>query len=249
MDIYCRDALKGLAWLALAGCAAMPAAAQDTAPAAPLAAPVCVDAPAPTQYVMPTTGVTFSLLADPGCIPSPPPPMRPPAPNLFHMAAVPVGTNPSLAKWEHARIGGSLAEQAGPWSELLGEANRVARGNPFVMVNSWVNWHVRYREEAGDNWADALTTLRRGYGDCEDFVLAKVALLSALGVSSDDMFLVLLRDARGADHAVLAVRRAGGFYILDNRTDKLLSAELVTDYTPVLSFSGEFAWMYGKRAG
>lgn len=165
------------------------------------------------------------------------------------MAALPIGSPPSLAKWESAKAD-TLADRTGPWTELLQQANAVTGGHPLQMVNMWVNWHLRYQEDrANDNWSDALTTLQRGYGDCEDFSIAKMALLRELGVSPDDMFLVLLRDKAQVAHAVLAVRQDGGFYILDNRTDRLRLATEVSEYTPVLSFSGDFAWTYGKRLG
>ena len=242
----------GAAWLfAAAGASAQPAPPGPSA--APAAGEACKPEAAAPAVILPTAGAIFSLPPDPAAAsacapPAPPPPVRPPAPNLFRMVAVPVSATPLLRKWEAARRV-SVAGQPGPWSELLEQANRVTGGNPFVMFNMWVNWHVRYQRDAGDDWADVLTTLRRGVGDCEDIAIAKMALLAALGVSPDDMYLVLLRDSRREDHAVLAVRRAGSLYILDNRTDKLLAAALVTDYTPIESFSGDFAWTYGRRLG
>jgi predicted transglutaminase-like cysteine proteinase len=220
----------------------------------PATAETCeAEQPAPVEYVLPTTGIVWTFPADATeaaaeCAPPlPPAPVRPTAPNLFRMAALPIGNMPSLQKWERARAGG-LANREGPWSEMLAQANEVTGGNPLEMVNTWVNWHVRYQDDAGaDEWADALSTLERGAGDCEDFAMTKMALLSALGIPADDMFLVLLRDRRNSEHAVLAVRRNGGFYILDNRTDRLQAADEIADYTPVLSFSGEFAWLYGTR--
>jgi predicted transglutaminase-like cysteine proteinase len=117
------------------------------------------------------------------------------------------------------------------------------------MVNQWVNWHVRYRVDQGsDEWSTSAATLMRGYGDCEDFAVAKMGLLLALGVPADDMYLVLLRDRRQVQHAVLAVKREGQLLVLDNRTDKVLPAEAIDDYTPIMSFSGPFAWTYGRLA-
>ena len=231
-----------------AGAHAQPVEGLPTsAPSSPECSPAT---PAPA-VVLPTTGAVVSLPPQASaveCALAAPPPVRPPAPDLFRMVALPVSATPLLRKWEEARAV-SVAGQAGPWSELLGKANRITGNSPFVMVNMWVNWHVRYQRDAGDDWADVLTTLRRGVGDCEDIAIAKMALLAALGVSPDDMYLVLLRDSRREDHSVLAVRRTGSFYILDNRTDKLLAAALVTDYTPIESFSGDFAWTYGRRLG
>ena len=231
-----------------------PARAQDgaTSEAAPVAAAPCP--PEPVTFVMPTTGVPFTLpvdeeAAEPACaLPPPPAPVRPPAPSLFRMIALPVGNGAPSQKWHSVRL--DAIDQPGPWDELLAQAGRVPGTDPVAMVNQWVNWHVSYRDDpAGDEWAPASTTLKRGFGDCEDFALAKMGLLLALGIPSDDMYLVVLRDQRQFDHAVLAVSRNGRLFVLDNRTDKVLPAEAIADYTPVLSFSGSFAWTYGERAG
>lgn len=246
----------------IAGLAA-PATAQDVgggpalsgAGAGPEAAIACPGEPAPA-FVLPTTGLSFTLPPDPDrhdagdcAAPTPPLPARPPAPDLFSMAAVPVGKVSPQRKWEQARFG-ALADHPGPWDELLAQASQVAAGNPVPMINQWVNWHVRYRDDAGgDEWANAGTTLERGFGDCEDFALAKMALLAALGIPADEMFLVLLRDGRAEQHAVLVVNRDSRRYVLDNRTDKLLTADQIDDYTPILSFSGPFAWTYGNPSG
>lgn len=203
------------------------------------------------------TGQVFTLPPDPAdpqqaaaaCEPpGPPPPVRPPAPDVFGAAALAVGSRMVNAQWTAVR-GASLAGVSGRWTELLDQANTITHGEPLEMVNRWVNWHVRYvDDQGGDRWAPAAETLRSGRGDCEDFAIAKMALLAELGIPEDDMFLVLVQERRRPlDHAVLIVRRAGRTWVLDNRTDALLPASAVTDYTPRMSFSGIFAWTYGYR--
>ncbi len=177
------------------------------------------------------------------------PPVRPDAPDIFGMAATPVSIRATRQDWEAARTG-LPADAHGPWDELLGEARRLARVNPLDMVNRWVNWHVLYQDDRnGDAWSSAAETLRRGTGDCEDLAIVKMALLTELGIGPDDMFLVVVRQkARGADHAVLAVRREGAMVVLDSRTDVLQPAAALGDaYQPTLSYSGSFAWIYGYR--
>ena len=244
---------------------AIPAAAQDVdvestlAPTelpfeevAPIECPPPAEELPPEEFVMPTTGFVFTLPPDdaeaPGeeCIdPGPPPPVRPPPPSLFRMKALPVGQISQLEKWEAVREA-ALAETPGPWDEFLSQAETVEQGNPVEVVNRWVNWRIRYVDDRrGDEWASAPLTLRRGFGDCEDFVIAKMALLEALGYAADDMYMVLLRDRRQVEHAVLAINREGRFYVLDNRTDQVLPAEQIDDYTPIVSYSGPFAWTYG----
>lgn len=174
-------------------------------------------------------------------------PVRPPAPDLFGLAAIPAGNRIIPAKWAKARDS-SLAGHSGAWEELLAQVPSFGASSRLAMVNSWVNWHVRFEEDSGDDWADAVTTLKRGAGDCEDMAIAKMALLKDLGVAEDQMFLILLRERlRPVDHAVLAVRQDGQFHILDSRTDQVLPSEMITDYLPLRSYSGPFAWIYGYR--
>lgn len=121
----------------------------------------------------------------------------------------------------------------------------------LAAVNGWVNARVRYVEDRelyrqADYWAGARATLRRGAGDCEDIALAKLALLAALGVRRDAMFLTIARDlARNADHALLVVRLDGRFWLLDNSTDRVLDAAAANDYRPILSYSAGGKWLHG----
>jgi predicted transglutaminase-like cysteine proteinase len=118
-------------------------------------------------------------------------------------------------------------------------------------VNSWVNRTIAFGDDRAiygraDYWAPASETLRRGTGDCEDFAIAKMELLSALGISHSNMRLVVARDlVRNADHAVLVVILADRSVMLDNVTDQLLDARLPNDYRPIMSFSRNAKWVHG----
>ena len=118
-------------------------------------------------------------------------------------------------------------------------------------VNRWVNRNIAFGEDRdvygrADYWAPAAETLRRRIGDCEDFAIAKMELLSALGISRDKMRLVVARDlVRNADHAVLVVTMEQGTVMLDNMTDQLLDARLPNDYRPIMSFSQNAKWVHG----
>lgn len=230
----------------------------------PLPEPALPAEPDEDAYVMPTTGFVFTLPSQESEIatepeapralhhcgpPLPVPPVRPTAPSLFSMTALPVGggTVPTR-KWDAARLA-RLTVQAGPWNAMLAKAIGSPSRDPLLAVNNWVNWNLRYQDDAyGDQWSSAPATLARGYGDCEDFALAKMALLEKLGVPGHDMYLVVLRDRQDVEHAILAVKRGGRLMVLDNRTDKVLPAELVHDYRPIMSYSGPFSWIYGDRA-
>lgn len=124
-------------------------------------------------------------------------------------------------------------------------------GAKVEAVNRWVNRNIEFGEDRdvygrADYWAPAAETFRRGIGDCEDFAIAKMELLAALGVTRDKMRLVVARDlVRNADHAVLVVTLADGAVMLDNMTDRLLDARLPNDYRPIMSFSQNAKWVHG----
>jgi predicted transglutaminase-like cysteine proteinase len=119
------------------------------------------------------------------------------------------------------------------------------------IVNRWVNQNIAFAEDrdvysVADYWAPAGETLRRGTGDCEDFAIAKMEMLSALGIARSDMRLIIARDlVRNADHAVLVVKLDSGSVMLDNATDRLLDGRLANDYRPIMSFSQNAKWLHG----
>ena len=132
-------------------------------------------------------------------------------PDVFGSVALRVGHTPLDAKWhrvEHSDIGGSAAAYA---ASLRGEAS-VER---LEAVNWYVNKRVHFVDDQvrwgrADVWSTANDTLNAGKGDCEDFAIAKLAMLRRAGIADKDLYLVVLRDlVRRADHAVLVVRAGG----------------------------------------
>ncbi len=59
-------------------------------------------------------------------------------------------------------------------------------------------------------------TYPNGYGDCEDYALAKRRDLIALGWPPSNLFITVVRQVSGDGHAVLMVRTDRGDLILDN---------------------------------
>jgi len=97
-----------------------------------------------------------------------------------------------------------------------------------------------------------LATLAAGRGDCEDYAIAKYAILRAAGVPAEDLRLLLVRDrAVSQDHAVLAVRDNGQWLILDNRHAALAETAMLPHFAPlfVLDHTGVslFASPYAAR--
>jgi predicted transglutaminase-like cysteine proteinase len=116
-------------------------------------------------------------------------------------------------------------------------------------INRAVNMAIRSTSDwaqygYADFWASPLQTLGNGAGDCEDYAVVKYAALRELGVSPDDLRLVIVQDKkREIGHAVVAVRQENRWLILDNRTMAILDAENVRDYRPLFALD-----QYGTRA-
>jgi predicted transglutaminase-like cysteine proteinase len=170
-------------------------------------------------------------------------------PDVFGSVALSVGHTPLDHRWHSVarqRVVGAPAAYA---ASLRGqdELDRVE------AVNRYVNGRVQFVDDSRqygrpDMWAAASETLRRGRGDCEDYAIAKLQMLRAAGVSDRDMYLVIAKDlVRRADHALLVVRSGGHMLVLDNGTNRILDADDISDYRPVLTFSANGAWTHGYR--
>jgi predicted transglutaminase-like cysteine proteinase len=160
-------------------------------------------------------------------------------PDVFNSVALSIGRTPLDARWNQvsgAGVGGSAAAFA---AALRGQDVLAT----LEAVNGYVNARVRFVDDrvqfgVADKWLAPSDTLSRSRGDCEDFALAKRAMLRAAGVPDKDLYLVVLKDlSRRADHAVLVVRAAGRFLVLDNGTDRIVDSADIADYRPILTFA------------
>ena len=170
-------------------------------------------------------------------------------PDVFNSVALAIGRSPLDARWNKV-AGAGVGGNAGAFAAALRDEGVIAK---LEAVNGYVNSRVRFVDDriqfgVADRWMAASETLSRGRGDCEDFALAKRAMLRAAGVAEKDLYLVVLKDlTRRADHAVLVVRAAGRFLVLDNGTDRIVDSSDVQDYRPVLTFTAGHAFTHGYR--
>lgn len=168
------------------------------------------------------------------------------APDLFGSKAIRIGATRLDSKWRSVSRAGSAQTLT-----RVAYSRGADRAEQLRQVNAAVNHAITFSEDTrtygqSDHWANAQESLRRGRGDCEDYAIAKMQILRAAGVPSRDLMLVIVRDlVRRQDHAVLAVRTAEGFAILDSNTDRVLRAEDVVDYRPIMTFSTEGTWLHG----
>lgn len=171
-------------------------------------------------------------------------------PDVFNSVALSIGRSPLDARWNQVS-GAGVGGNAGAFAASLRDQDVIAK---LEAVNGYVNARVRFVDDrvqfgVADRWLAPAETLTRGRGDCEDFALAKRALLRAAGVPDKDLYIVVLKDlSRRADHAVLVVRAAGRFLVLDNGTNRIVDSSDVQDYKPMLTFaSNGRSYTHGYR--
>ena len=81
---------------------------------------------------------------------------------------------------------------------------------------------------------------RPAAGDCEDYAIAKFAMLLDAGIAEKDLKVLLVRDmAVRQDHAVLAVRIDGRWLVLDNRRFGLAEAGDLPYFMPLFAIDHE----------
>jgi len=107
----------------------------------------------------------------------------------------------------------------------LGEINRAIN-----LAIRAISDEAQYGET--DVWASPLATFIRGAGDCEDYAIAKFAALRLAGIAADDLRILIMRDARGEDHAVAAARLDGRWLTLDNRRMAMIEDTEIRNYRP-----------------
>lgn len=167
----------------------------------------------------------------------------------------------NLAQWERIlrlygnrtsidddfRKAGRPAELA-KWEKLKVSAKGLSPTQLLLEVNKFFNlWPYRSDLDVYglvDYWAIPEEFLRKS-GDCEDYAITKFFALVQLGISPDDMRVVVLKDKiRNVDHAVLAVYVGEEVYILDSNSPMVLSHSKYGHYQPVLSVNLKYRWAH-----
>jgi predicted transglutaminase-like cysteine proteinase len=141
---------------------------------------------------------------------------------------------------------------------VVDEARGLEGRARLDAVNRAVNSAIRYTsdmEQHGvpDLWSAPLASFASGRGDCEDYAIAKYVALRQAGVAIEDVRIVLVRDtAIREDHAVLAARLDGRWFILDNRRADVLVDEASRHLMPLFAIDDRgvklFAAPYASRA-
>ena len=122
------------------------------------------------------------------------------------------------------------------------------------MVQREVNRRIRWTHDldnmgVADFWANAGETLRRGTGDSEDIAIVKMQVLKAAGFNPKDLYISIGRhNVRGA-HVLLLARTTGGFFVLDDTVQNLMTPAQHGRFTPIMTLGQGNSWVHGRRVG
>lgn len=129
-------------------------------------------------------------------------------------------------------LGAECMSAAARRFNAIAETARTRDGRARIgEINRAVNLSIRPENDLSqhgivDRWTSPLATFAAGRGDCEDYAIAKLALLREAGVSAENLRFVIVAEKRNPleHHAVAAVRHEGRWLVLDNRTLTLADA-------------------------
>ena len=148
---------------------------------------------------------------------------------------------------------GLTPPDAEQWRNIVNKAATSQDADILRMVNGYFN-HWRPQDTTPDHWASPAEFIARRGGDCKDYAIAKYFALRFLDVPPDRMRLVIVRPVSGKGvpepqlHAVLAVRTAKTWFILDNNARPRHGITPHTQYrgrfVPVYSMNENGAWKH-----
>jgi predicted transglutaminase-like cysteine proteinase len=138
-----------------------------------------------------------------------------------------------------------------PWAEWRAFLDQLKGRDGFARLDAINRFMNRYRYVsdlanwgAEDYWETPNEFLGRD-GDCEDFAIAKYKSLRMLGVSDDQLRIVVLQDLNlRIAHAVLVVLDGDKAWVLDNQIDQVIEADRIRHYRPYYSINETAYWLH-----
>jgi predicted transglutaminase-like cysteine proteinase len=122
------------------------------------------------------------------------------------------------------------------------DAATLLRGRATIQaINDGINNAVAYKSDLAqhgvpDQWSTPLATLQSGFGDCEDYAIAKYVAFLQAGFSNKDLRILLVRDnISREDHAFLSIRNDGNWLVLDNRWSKISPTKDYSRFLPLFA--------------
>lgn len=146
------------------------------------------------------------------------------------------------------------------WQDLIDVSHDLPLPDKVDGVNRFFNRRLLNAPDSAvwqqpDHWATPREFLERGWGDCEDFAIAKYLTMQALGIGDDHLRLMYVHvrvgSTRSQAHMVLAVYPQGTDHepvVLDNMIDSIRPLSLRSDLILVYSFNRTGMWFGNGQA-
>jgi len=158
-------------------------------------------------------------------------------------------TRPSTPRFpfDFTRLDGPPAPEVRRIAETTRDLPPLAQlGAVNRLVNRVPTRDDRTNYGVADYWATPREFFRNG-GDCEDYAIAKYAILEQLGWPPERMWIVVLRETMISPiHAVLMVHHDGRLWTLDNAGDRVFEHGGVDYYRPAFSLNRFGTWSHGS---
>lgn len=161
-----------------------------------------------------------------------------------------------IARWQQERAkavkpcadGAWTACEPKEWTHLVRELRDLPLRDKIERVNTAFNRHPyvpSYKNWGEANhWETPFEFLRKN-GQCQDYAIAKFMMLRALGVPSESLRIIVLRDtALGLDHAVVVAYVNGEALMLDNQMPRVVPVSQARHYRPYYSINETGWWLH-----
>lgn len=140
------------------------------------------------------------------------------------------------------------------WKRLLSSVRDKTLREQLRIINDWSNLHPYVEDMLNwgkeDYWETPYEFMEIN-GDCEDYAISKYYSLRALGVTPDQLRIIIVQDLNlgGIIHAVLGVYDEGELLILDNQITQVIPAMKIYHYRPIYGVNEMGWWAYYPKEG
>jgi predicted transglutaminase-like cysteine proteinase len=142
--------------------------------------------------------------------------------------------------------------RARDWQQLM-QADYKNDHARVLAVNKFFNGLINYRTDIrhwgkNDYWATPVESIGTLFGDCEDFAIAKLLTLNAMGIDENNIRLMYVRAIDWDEPHMVTIYYpdlTGNHFplVLDNLIDEVKTADQRIDLKPIYSFNGQGLWL------
>lgn len=111
--------------------------------------------------------------------------------------------------------------------------------NSVSEYSNWLKHNITYlKDHKNDIWTAPIETLRRRYGDCEDFAFLNTAILTIMGYQPK----VLLLIKKQSSHAICIFKKNDNLIFFDN--NNLIRTKFLSEKTLIKHLKKEYRYAF-----